>query len=343
MQAVQKVSPGKKTVFLREVEEPSVSGSFVIIEVKACGICGTDVHIYEDEYKTNPPLILGHELSGVIAQMGPDVTGWKIGDRVTTETFYRYCGKCKYCLMGKPNLCIDRQSIGTHVDGGFAKYIRVPARNLHHLPDHVNFREGAVIEPLACCTHVVCELTNIVPGDVVIVSGPGPIGLITLQLAKASGGTVILTGATPDKERLQLGKELGADFVFDVMKEEAELVKTINDLTGGFGADVAIECSGNSQAVNFAIEHLRKAGQLSQIGLFSKPIQADFSTIALKELNITGSFAHNPPTWELAIKLLEANKVNLKPLISRVYKLNDWEEALAYVISKQGLKVLIEP
>jgi L-iditol 2-dehydrogenase len=343
MLAVRKVAEGKDQVFLKEVEEPTVSGSYVVLEVKACGICGTDEHIVADEYKTTPPLTLGHELSGVVSKVGPDVTGWKVGDRVTTETFYRYCGKCKYCLMGKPNLCIDRQSIGTHVDGGFAKYIRVPARNLHRLPDNVDFIEGAIIEPLACCTHVVCELTNIEPGDVVIVSGPGPIGLICMQLAKAAGGTVILTGATPDKDRLQLGKELGADFVFDVMKEEAELVKTINDLTGGYGADVAIECSGNGHAVNFAIGHLRKAGQLSQIGLFSKPIQADFSTIALKELNISGSFAHNPPTWERAIKILEAKKVNLKPLVSKISKLEDWDEAIAYVKSKQGLKVLIQP
>ena len=173
MQAVVKTARGEGNVALRELPQPRPGPGQVLLAVRAAGICGTDLHIYHDEYPTQPPVVLGHELAGEVVAAGDGVTRVSVGDRVTTETYFHLCGSCRFCRGGQPNLCPERRSIGSGVDGGFAPYVVVPERNIHRLPDNLTFQEAALSEPLACVVHGALELPKVTPGDVAVVAGPG--------------------------------------------------------------------------------------------------------------------------------------------------------------------------
>ena len=217
----------------------------------------------------------------------------------------------------------------------------MPKERVHELPPDVDFVSAAVCEPLACCVHGVIELTGITAGDVVVVTGPGAMGLLTLQLAKAEGGQVVMCGTSRDEERLKLAQELGADFVVNVEKEES--VKIVNDLTQGYGADVVLECSGAPEAANFGLDVVRKQGKYTQIGLFGRPIEIDFEKIAYKEIRVIGSFSQRWTAWELALKLLSQGKVKIKPLLSDILPLTQWREGFKKHEEKSGVKILLTP
>ena len=232
MKAVVKTASGVGNVELRDVPEPSIGKPDDIkVEVKASAICGTDIHIYHDEYVNCPPVILGHEMSGVVVDVGKSVTKFKPGDRVTSETFKYTCGQCGACRSGLIGLCPERRSMGVHVDGAFTTYLIQREESLHHLPDSIDFAAGSMCEPMAAAVRAVYERARVLPGDVVIVSGPGPIGLLCVQAAKLLHATVILCGTAEDEQRLAMGKALGADSVIDVTKTESWTL--INSLSGG--------------------------------------------------------------------------------------------------------------
>src|SRR5262245_46010888 len=168
MEALMKVAPGVGNVELRQIDEPAPGPGQALIEVRAAGICGTDLHIYHDEFRTRPPVVMGHEVAGQVAALGAGVTGIQVGERVTTETYFSTCGTCRFCRAGRPNLCADRMSIGSAVNGGFARYVVVPARNLHRLPAAVDEVAGALTEPLACVVHGALEQAQPLPGDLAV-------------------------------------------------------------------------------------------------------------------------------------------------------------------------------
>jgi L-iditol 2-dehydrogenase len=197
MKAIVKVAPGYGQVEVREIAEPIVQPGQVKIRVRAAGLCGTDIHIYKDEFRAWPPVVLGHEVAGEIAEVGEGVSGLAPGQRVTTETYFSYCGHCRYCRAGQVNLCLERRSIGSAVNGGFTDFVVVPARNIHLLPDNVDFRAGALTEPLACVVHATLTTPTVAPGDVAVIAGPGPIGLLTLQVVKAAGARAMVLGLSP--------------------------------------------------------------------------------------------------------------------------------------------------
>lgn len=341
MLAVTKTAPGPGNVELREVAEPRPGPGQVLIAVAAAGICGTDLHIYHDEYPTRPPVILGHEIAGRVAALGAGVTHVREGDQVTTETYFHLCGACRFCRDGAPNLCPERRSIGSAVDGGFARFVLVPARNVRRLPDHVGLRAGALTEPLACVVHGALELPKVTPGDVAVVAGPGAIGLLTLQVAVAAGATVVVLGTAADAHRLALARELGAARTIDVGGEEAEAI--IRDLTGGWGADVVFECSGAGPSAQGLLKLVRRRGQYAQIGLFGKPVAWDLDQVCYKELRVTGSNASVPSAWDTALRLLAEGKVRTEPLISAALPLTQWDEAFARFERREGVKLLLEP
>src|SRR3954451_22985174 len=246
MQAVVKTARGAGQVDLREVPVPAPGPGQVLLAVRAAGICGTDLHIYHDEYVTQPPVVLGHELAGEVAVTGEGVTTFVPGDRVTTETYFHLCGQCRFCRGGQPNLCPERRSIGSGVNGGFAPYVVVPERNLHRLPDTLTYQEAALSEPLACVVHGALELPKVTPGDIAVVAGPGAIGLLPLPGARAAGAAVVVLGTPADRRRLQLAEELGATRVVDVSDEDPGPI--VRELTAGWGADIVFECSGAGPA-----------------------------------------------------------------------------------------------
>lgn len=340
MKGVAKLAPGDGHVGLLEVPMPEVRANHVLIEVKATGVCGTDIHIYHGEYAANPPVIMGHEVAGLVADVGEGVTNCQVGDRVTCETYFSVCNECDFCRAGLPNLCPQRKSIGSGVHGGFTQYVLVPAHNIHHLPANVDLIAGALSEPLTCCVHAL-ERTHVEPGETVIVSGPGAIGLLMAQVVKAAGAKVVVLGTGADTARLVMAQTLGADLALNV--EEGTTPQIVADLTGGVGADVVFECAGVGASAQSCLKLVRRRGRYGQVGLFGKPITWDLDLVCYKELEVHGSFAHLPSAWRKALKLMASGQVQTRPLVSAILPITEWQAAFDAFERRDGLKIVLTP
>lgn len=340
MQGVAKLAPGPGNVGLLDVPTPPVLPGHVLIAVKAAGVCGTDIHIYHGEYPANPPVIMGHEVAGIVAEIGPGVTRCAVGDRVTSETYFSVCTTCDYCRAGWPNLCLQRKSIGSGVHGGFTQFVLVPQQNIHHLPPNIDLTEGALSEPLACCVHAL-ERTHVEPGETVVVSGPGAIGLLMTQVVRAAGAQVILLGTRADLPRLELAQSLGADITLTV--EDDNIQQIVAERTHGLGADVVFECAGVGPSAQQCLELVRRRGRYGQVGLFGKPIIWDADLICYKELEVHGSFAHLPSAWRKALNLMASGKVQLRPLVTAIMPIAEWQAAFDTFERREGIKIVLTP
>ncbi|MCH2374557.1 MAG: zinc-binding dehydrogenase [Planctomycetes bacterium] len=340
MKALVKTAPGVGNIEVREVPEPTPGASDLIIEVKAGAICGTDIHIHDDEYPNRPPVILGHEMSGVVVEVGAGVTRFKVGDRVTSETFKHTCGSCRFCRQGLIGLCTARLSMGVHVDGSFARYVSQREESVHRLPDNVDFDAGSMSEPTAVAVRAVYERARVSAGDIVLVSGPGPVGLLCLQAAKSLGATVVLCGSEGDDHRLALGKELGADAVINVSKDSFDVV---GDLSDGLGVDVALECGGTHASLEQCVRLSRSGAQVVVVGLFGDDVSVDLDSAVIKELTLLPSFTYRHATWARALDLLACGSIQTAPLVSGHFPLTEWEPAFETVRARTGNKYLLTP
>lgn len=341
MKALVKKELGFGSLEIQERPEPSPGRNQVKIEVKYAGICGSDIHTYEGHYKVAAPVTLGHEFSGVVVEVGEGVTEFKVGDRVTSETTFYICGECEYCKTRDYNLCPHRKGLGTQQDGGFAKYLISRKESVHLLPENVDFRSAAMTEPLACTYHAVAK-TEVNEGDLVVVIGPGPIGLLAAQVAKSKGATVVVTGLTKDKIRLEKALEVGIDHA--VNTQEEDLKEFVNKLTNNYGADVVLECSGAVPAAKQGLDILRKKGRYVQVGLFAEPeVQFDLEKIIQKEIQVVGSRSQKPADWEPSLALMNEGKVNAKALVTHEFDITQWDEAYSAIKSGEAIKVLLTP
>ncbi|SUL31166.1 sorbitol dehydrogenase [Staphylococcus aureus] len=255
MKALVKTREGHGNLELLDKEVATPLDDKVKIKVHYAGICGTDIHTYEGHYKVNFPVTLGHEFSGEIVEVGADVKDFKVGDRVTSETTFYVCNECEYCKSKDYNLCNHRKGIGTQVDGAFTNYVIAREESLHHIPDEVSYQSAAMTEPLACAHHGVSKI-QVNSGDVAVVMGPGPIGLLVAQVLKSKGATVVVTGLDNDKVRLDKAEALHMDYVVNL--QQTDLKTYINGITDGYGADVVVECSGAVPAARQGLDILRK-------------------------------------------------------------------------------------
>lgn len=342
MKAVVKTRSEPGNVEYMDMPDPQAGPGQVVIEVRNAGVCGTDIHIFKSEYVIKPPVILGHELCGTIVEVGAGVTRWKAGDRVTVNpSAGRLCGKCRYCQVGAPFFCIDRAAVGSGMNGGFAKYLAVRQEIVIPLPDNLDFEAGALCEPFACALQAVIELTTIKPGEVVAVSGPGPIGLMCAMLAKGQGAHVVLLGTANDAGRMALSKSLGVDVTVNVGAEDPREI--IKQLTQGYGADAVLECAGAPASAAMCLDLVRKMGRYTQVGIFGAPLPIDLDKVVLKQLHFQGSICHTWETWERTMRLLGDGAFDLRPLISNRLPLSRWNEAFQGVINKSETKVLLHP
>lgn len=342
MKGLVKEKEGYGNMNYRLVDNPEVSGDLVKIKVAYTGICGSDIHTYKWEYKNSKtPVTLGHEFSGIVSEVGPKVTKVKVGDRVTSETTFTTCGTCQYCLSKDYNLCSNRLGIGTQANGSMTDYVLTREESCHVLPENVSYKEAALTEPLACCVHAALEKTTISENDVVLVIGPGPIGLLLAQVAKAQGATVTLAGITKDKHRLDLGIQLGIDYIVDT--QESDLAEFTSKFNDGEGMNLVFDCSGVIHAVNQALPLIVKKGQLIQVGLFAKKMnEMDQESIIQREVEYIGSRSQKPSSWGKSLKLLSDKKIDAEKMITKVYPLNEWETAFNAVMSGNEIKVLLE-
>lgn len=341
LKALMKVKSGPGNVEIREVSDPRPNPNEVKIKVHACGVCGTDLHVYHDTTINTPPVILGHEFSGIIEEVGKDVHRFKPGDRVVAETTVESCGYCYYCITGNHNICANRRGLGRTGDGAFANYLVLRQQLIHILPESIDMDDASLLEPMACTVHAVCETATIHAGDSVLISGPGAIGLFAMQIAKAEGAKVILVGIGKDSERLVLAKRIGADKVVNVENENIEEIMKLE--TGGNGFDAVIECSGAPASILSSLKLVRRQGQYIQMGLSGKEVAANFDLIVNREIRIMGSVNSKWTSWERAIKLLETKQVVTKPLISEKLPLDQWEIAFDNMKNGRGVKTLLTP
>ncbi len=324
MKALVKYEAGAKKIHLTDRPRPVAAAGQAVVKVEYAGICGTDIHIYLDDggYRTNPPVTLGHELSGVVESVGEGVDPALVGKRVVSETYYHTCGHCRFCKTGFPNLCAERLSIGSGVDGAMAELVAVPARNLHVLSDRIRMEEAAMVEPLTCCTQAVLDKGGIHAGDRVLITGPGAIGMMCMELALFCGARVIMAGMHSDAAKLEVAEKMGAEHV--VFSDDPDVEEQIVRLSGGDGPDIVFECSGAGAAVNMDLRVIRKGGRYIQVGLTGKPTQLDMNLVTLKDLIVYGTFATKPVWWDRSIELLEQGKLDLAPLISEIFPMEGW-------------------
>jgi len=343
MKALVKYAAGPGNMEIRDIPEPQAGEGQIKIKICEAGICGSDLHIYHSDIAipVNPPVVTGHEFSGIIAELGKGVTGFAIGDRVVSETAYDYCGVCDYCREGYYNLCVGRRTLGYWYNGVFSDYTVVPAARVHRIPDNVSNTAAAMTEPLACVCHAVYDLCKIVPGDLVLVSGPGAIGIMAMQVAKAHGATVIISGTNIDISRLEMAKKLGADYTVNLQTESLE--DLVNKLSDNYGADVVLECSGAAPAINSGLNLIKKRGYFTQIGLTGKKIEFDIEKICFKELHFSGSLGSRNYSWRRALQLLAKGRVTLEPLADTKLPLLEWETAFKRFEKKEGCKFFLLP
>jgi L-iditol 2-dehydrogenase len=337
-----KTARGPGNLELKEIGEPRPRKDEVLIEVAAAGICGTDVHIKHDQTFYTPPIVLGHEYSGKVVELGDDVTGIEVGDLVVSPAT-AYCGKCYQCKTGHMNRCTSEKKriLGTSLaNGAFARYLAVPEYIIHKIPKGVSLKEAAMAEPTACVVHSVIEKSPITPGDVVVVQGPGTMGLLAVQVAKAMGaGKVIVTGVSADQWRFDIAKKIGVDLTLNVQLDP-DPVKTVKEETDGRGADVVIEASGACIACNQALDFVKVAGHVTLLGIRGRPLDIDLDAIALKELTMSGTWGTLPSTWVTTLRLMASKKVKVAPLITHKITLDLWEEGFDLMEKQKAIKVL---
>jgi L-iditol 2-dehydrogenase len=324
-----KVAPGEGHVELTERPERAPGPGEVALDVHAVGVCGTDLHIWLGEYPSVPPVTMGHEVCGTVAELGDGVSGDWLGARVAVETFFSTCGECAYCRAGKLSVCEQRRSIGTHVDGGFAPRLVLPARNLHRVPDALPDQAAALSEPLACVCNSLLDPSRVQVGDDVLVVGPGAIGLIAAQVARACGGHVTVRGTERDEARLALARDLG--FATSVAGAEPP------------AADVVVECSGAGPGIADALRAARRRGHVVQMGLRGADVTIPYDLICFHELTVTAGFASNPLSWRRAMALLGDGAVELAPLVTEVVPLADWDRAFDASRAGAGVKYVLDP
>lgn len=343
MLALVKTSIEPGNLEFKEIPTPKPEKGQIRIKIIRSGICQTDnVYIHEGGFALKPPVVLGHEVAGIVDAIGEGAEGFGIGQRVVTQTTYHVCGTCRFCKKGELNHCPERKGIGSAANGGFAQYVTVPVASVMALPDDLTFDQGACIEPLACGVHALTERTVVNAGDVVAIFGPGPIGLFAAQVAKAQGAYVIMLGTTIDDSRLELAKtKFKVDKTVNV--ETDDVMQIIKDATEGYGADVVVEATGSRAAVDMAMNVVARRGVFVPMGVFNKDITVDFHNIKKKELTVQGSHAQIPTSWHKAIKLVQMGKIDIDSVISHVFPLTKWEEALEVVKNRKGLKVLFDP
>lgn len=323
---------------------PKPMSNEVLIEVKAAGICGTDIHIKHDQFPYWPPVIMGHEFSGVVVEVGSEVTGFQVGDRVVGEPHTRACGKCELCRTGNIQLCAHKRSPGWGINGAFARYLTMPEHLLHRIPDSMSFEEGALVEPAANVIQDVLERGRVEPNDFVVVNGPGPIGLLSVMAAKAGGaGTVVLVGITADEEmRLPVARELGVDRI--IVADQQDPVEAVMDLTGGRGADLIVEASGAPSAVLASVGMVRRLGRITAIGLTGQDeIAFPWDAAAWKVCTIIFNLSTGYTCWDRTIGLIASNKLDVARIISHVEPLEAWERVFEEVENMRALKALLIP
>ena len=334
-----------KQLELADMPVPQPAEDELLVRIKACGICGSDVHGYDGSRgRRLPPIVMGHEAAGVVESVGSAVSDFRPGDRVTFDSTVS-CGQCFYCRRGQINLCDNREVVGVSTPtfkrmGAFAEYVTVPARICYPLPASMPYAHAALIEAVSVAVHAV-SLTPLTPSDTAVVVGAGMIGLLTMQAVRHAGAARVFV-LDVDNTRLELARSMGATQTFNARSED--VIRRIQEQCEGRGADVALECVGTTAAIKLAVEGVRKGGAVTLVGNVAPTIELGLQSVVSRQIRLQGSCASSGEYPE-CIELMASGAIRVEPLISAVAPLADgvsWFERL-YAREPGLLKVVLEP
>ncbi len=338
MTAVVNFAPEKGSVELRDIDLPIYGEEDVLLQVENVGVCGSDLHQWtaDHSWPVNYPVVLGHEFGGHVAAIGNRVKGWSEGDRVVSETAAIINANNPMSRQGLYNLDPTRKGFGYGVNGAMTKYVSVPARCLHKVPDQVPFEQACLTEPCCVAYNAVVMNARIKPGDRVIVIGPGTIGILCAAMARLCGAEVAIVGLENDRKRLELSRTYGCTpIVGDALQWALE--------RDGLGADCIIDAAGNSATLKLALQWVRPNGHITKVGWGPQPLNFSLDPLVQKNVTLQGSFSHNWPIWEKVIGLMSTGALDVKPIIGGVWGLEDWNIAFEKMHHGDVVKSVLKP
>ena len=336
--AVINFSSVKGSVEIREITKPEIGEEDVLLEVANVGVCGSDLHQWtaDHSWQVNYPVVLGHEFGGRIVEIGKRVTNWKEGDRVVSETAAVIDVNNPMSRQGLYNLDPTRKGFGYGVNGAMTRFVRVPSRCLHLVPDQLSFEQACLTEPCCVAYNSVVENSRLKPGDRVIVIGPGTIGILCAAMARLCGAEVAIVGLEADKNRLKIAEHYGCE---TIIGDAAPWAKQRD----GLGADFVIDAAGASATLKMAMQWVRPNGQITKVGWGPQPLGFSLDPIVQKNVTLQGSFSHNWPIWERVIALLANGQLDVKPIIGGVWPVTEWHEAFEKMHTGQVVKSVLRP
>lgn len=336
--AVVNFAPEAGSVEVRQIPVPEIGPTDVLVQVAAVGVCGSDLHQWTSSHSwpVNYPVVLGHEFSGHIVQLGSEVKQWSEGDRIVSETAAVIDPDNPMTRRGLYNLDPTRKGFGYGVNGAMTKFVRVPARCLHRVPEKLAMHMAALTEPCSVAYNAVINNTRITPGDRVVVLGPGTIGILCAAMARLAGAEVAVVGLEADRGRLQIAEQYGCvSIVGDAIDWSKE--------RDGLGADVVIDAAGVSATLKAAIQIVRPAGWITKVGWGPQPINFSLDPIVQKNVTLQGSFSHNWPVWERVLSLLASGQFNVQPIIGGQWEIKDWHDAFEKMHKGEVVKSVLVP
>ena len=334
--AVVNYASEPNSVRLEQVEIPEIGPDDCLVEVAAVGVCGSDLHQWlgAHSWPVNYPVVLGHEFAGRIAEVGDRVKQWQAGDRICSETAAVIDPENPMSKIGRYNLDPTRKGFGYGVNGAMTQFVRVPARCLHKVPDSLELEIAALAEPCCVAYSAVAAQVNILPGDRVLVIGPGPIGLLCGAVAYLRGAQVAVAGLERDAPRLAIARELGCE---TVTEDAVEWARSHD----GLGADGVVDAAGVSQTLKLAIEAVRPGGWISKVGWGKDPVNFSLDPLVQKNITLQGSFSHNWLMWERVLSLLATKRLDVEKIIGGRWPLNEWHSAFETMHSGSIAKSLL--
>jgi threonine dehydrogenase-like Zn-dependent dehydrogenase len=349
VKALVKTGRGDGLVSLMEMPEPQPGPGEVKIEIAACGVCGTDLHIWHDKSPYWPPVILGHEFAGTVVKLGPGCSLVEPGARVVAEPHAGTCGHCYYCRTGNSQYCTEKRSPGWGIHGGMARYICYPERLLHRVPDSMSWVQAAMVEPTANAVHNVVERAAVAAGETVVIVGPGPIGLLCAMAARSAGAAnvVIVGSARAARTRFPLAWELGFTNLVDT--ESGDAAHLVHELTNGLGADLVVECSGSPEAIPLIVSLLRKRGRISAVGFTGRrPVTLDWDAFARSAAEIYFGVSTSYTCWDTSIRLITgsdaaAPRIEAERLVTMQAPLEEWEAVFGALERREQMKAVFVP
>ncbi len=336
--AVVNYAPRKGCVEIREVPRPAIGEEDVLLEVANVGVCGSDLHQWSADHSwpVNYPVVLGHEFGGHVVEVGRRVTGWREGDRVVSETAAVIDPDNPMSRRGLYNLDPTRKGFGYGVDGAMTRFVRVPARCLHRVPDNLPFEQACLTEPCSVAYNAVVENTRLRPGDRVLVIGPGTIGILCAAMARLCGAEVAVVGREGHGRRLAVARQYGCETI----EGDATAWALERD---GLGADCVIDAAGVSSTLQTALQLVRPNGIITKVGWGREPLGFSLDSLVHRNITLQGSFSHNWPVWERVLALLGSGQLDVKPLIGGVWPVTEWQTAFEKMRSGETVKSVLRP